>query len=314
MTVNVTATSGSLSAVAMVTVLDAMPPIVSITTPSANATLTGLFSLTAQASDDVGVSKVEFFVGAAKVGQVLVAPFTLALDAENLPTGPVSLTAKASDAAGNSAVSAAVQVVITHSSDAGVDDRPPLVSVVSPSEGDERALPLTLEATALDNVAVLKVEFELDGVIVASDLSAPWLQIVSSTEGTHRLVAIATDTSGNSARSSTVTFTVRTAGDGGTLPPADSGTGTDAGEIPDAGSLDAGRADAGPPSTSDAGPNNVDAGPGQHGTEPDGPIVGQPCGCSETGGASIGIAALVATLISRRRRFSGLSATAARIT
>jgi hypothetical protein len=80
---------------------DSTPPTVTASVSGNSGTLT----LSASASDNVGVSKVEFWIDGSLVGSLTNGPFTLSYDSRQLANGSHSLTAKAFDAAGNSATS-----------------------------------------------------------------------------------------------------------------------------------------------------------------------------------------------------------------
>lgn len=211
-----TVTGAGLSSTAQLTVgaaPDTQAPAVSLTSPAASARLQGTFTLSADATDDVGVVKVEFFAdGATKLGEVTQAPFTLPAASSALADGPHVLTARASDAAGNSATSDGVDVVVG----AGpVDTTPPSVSVLSPTGSATTALTVTLSAEASDDVGVTKVTLELDGATVAEPQAAPWETTLEVAGGLHTVVAIAWDAAGHFTRSAPVSFTA----DAGTSPP-----------------------------------------------------------------------------------------------
>lgn len=73
----------------------------------------------------------------------------------------------------------------------------------------------TLTATASDNVGVQRVDFLVDGTVVAKDDVAPYSVDLSTTglsDGSHALVARAYDTSGLSTASTPVSITVRNTG------------------------------------------------------------------------------------------------------
>ena len=92
---------------------DVTPPTVIITAPAAGATLTGVFTMTAEATDDEEVAGVQFQVDGGAVGEeVTVSPYTLAVDSHTLTNGPHALTAVARDAAGNVATSAEVSIQV----------------------------------------------------------------------------------------------------------------------------------------------------------------------------------------------------------
>jgi len=92
---------------------DTIAPTVSVTSPANGATVSGKVQLIASASDNIGVTKVEFYVDGALQGSAAVAPFTISVDATSAPIGAYILTAKAYDAAGNIGVSSPVRVNVS---------------------------------------------------------------------------------------------------------------------------------------------------------------------------------------------------------
>lgn len=89
---------------------DTTPPTVSASETGNSGTIT----LSAVASDNVGVTKVEFWVDSALKGTVTTQPYQMTLNSSTLPNGAHSLVAKAFDAAANSASSTAVNFNITN--------------------------------------------------------------------------------------------------------------------------------------------------------------------------------------------------------
>ncbi len=106
-TVTVTVTGG---------ISDTTPPTVSITFPVAGATVAGAVDIAATAADDIGVTEVEFLIDGVVVGKGVssqqAGPFELNWNTTAYATGAHSLQARAYDAAGNSATSAAVSVTV----------------------------------------------------------------------------------------------------------------------------------------------------------------------------------------------------------
>ncbi|MEE9345958.1 MAG: Ig-like domain-containing protein [Methylococcales bacterium] len=83
---------------------DLSPPVVSFVqppTPSEAAIVAGLLPLEATASDDVGVTRVDFMVNGSVVGFDNATPYQTTWNSLLTPNGPANLTAKAYDAAGN---------------------------------------------------------------------------------------------------------------------------------------------------------------------------------------------------------------------
>ena len=163
--------------------------------------------MSATASDNVAVTNVEFYVDGVLKGSDASSPYSLALDSTTLANGSHNLTAKASDAAGNSTTSTAVAFTVNNVT---ADTTAPTVSA---SEAGTSAT-ITLSATASDNVGVTNVEFYVDGVLKGSDASSPYslsLDSTTLTNGSHSLTAKAFDAAGNSTTSTAVSFSVSNA-------------------------------------------------------------------------------------------------------
>ena len=80
---------------------DTSPPTIKLTAPAANSTVSGQVNVTADASDNVGVKKVDFYVDSTLASSDTSAPFGFALKTTDIPDGDHLLLAKAYDAAGN---------------------------------------------------------------------------------------------------------------------------------------------------------------------------------------------------------------------
>lgn len=87
---------------------------------------------------------------------------------------------------------------------------PPTVTVTSPANGANiiTGTTLTLAATATDNGTVTSVQFNVDGVPVGTDLTAPFTATYAATIGSHTITAIATDNDALTATSSNVVISV----------------------------------------------------------------------------------------------------------
>jgi len=98
------------------------------------------------------------------------------------------------------------------------DVTPPAVAISSPSDGASVPGATVIVASATDNLAVVRVEFLVDGVAVGNDTSAPFewsIAAGSLKDGNHTLTVIAFDAAGNSASAAVhVTVTNVTGGRG----------------------------------------------------------------------------------------------------
>jgi chitodextrinase len=94
---------------------DTTPPTVSMTVPASGATVSGTVTVSANASDNVGVASVQFTLDGANLGSALTAsPYQVAWDTTTAANGSHSLTAVAKDAAGNTATASAVAVTVSN--------------------------------------------------------------------------------------------------------------------------------------------------------------------------------------------------------
>ncbi len=188
--------------------IDTTAPVITITSPSNGSTISGSFSLSANASDNVGVASVVFNIDGSQTGSVLTtAPFTLLLNTLLLSNGSHTISATAKDAAGNSATST-ISVTVSNI----LDTTPPVVSITSPVTGSTLSNSVSITASASDNVGIASVIFEVDGLQIGNTLSAAPYSVLWNTSlasnGSHIITAIAKDAAGNTTTSSSVTVSI----------------------------------------------------------------------------------------------------------
>lgn len=146
------------------------PPTVSLTSPHEGDTALErrIFRLSAQASDDVGVARVEFYADDELVGTRFGPPWFADY---RLPStrSAVHIKAVAVDFGGNRAETDAVELTIT-------DDSLPTVELLSPAADvrPSRGATISIAAVATDDTAVTRVDLFANGVLVASLASPPF--------------------------------------------------------------------------------------------------------------------------------------------
>lgn len=173
---------------------DTTPPTVSFVTPTDGAMVSGAVELTANATDDFGVAKVEYEVGGTKVGESTAPPYSVTW---NAPEGPHTLLARAIDAAGNSGEA---MIMVTATAPPMGDTTPPTVTITNPTDGATVGGLITATADATDDVEMRQVLLFLDDELIAADYSAPYeflWNLNDFPEGPHTVSARAFDTSGN---------------------------------------------------------------------------------------------------------------------
>jgi hypothetical protein len=91
---------------------DTTPPAVSITSPTTGANSWLTQSVTASATDAIGVTKVEFYVDGLLKATDTATPYTYSLDTTTLSNANHTLTVKGYDAAGNVGTSSGVTIAV----------------------------------------------------------------------------------------------------------------------------------------------------------------------------------------------------------
>jgi glutamine amidotransferase PdxT len=172
--------------------------------------VSGTVTVTASASDNIGVVGVQFLLDGATLGaEDTGAPFAATWDTATSLNGSHTLTAVARDAAGNRTTSAPITVTVANST---ADTTPPTVVITTPANGATVAGSVQVTADASDNVAVSGVQFYLDGVSLgAENTAAPYANTWdtnATANGAHALTAVARDAAGNSTTSVAIQVTV----------------------------------------------------------------------------------------------------------
>ncbi|HKV25954.1 MAG TPA: Ig-like domain-containing protein [Candidatus Acidoferrum sp.] len=113
------------------TAADTTPPTVAISSPAQNATISGTATVSATASDNIGVANVQFKVDGINTGApVSSAPYSYSLNTAAFANGNHSLTALATDTSGNTATSASVTVNVSNNTTSA-----PSITSLSPTSG-----------------------------------------------------------------------------------------------------------------------------------------------------------------------------------
>jgi hypothetical protein len=212
------ATSAAIS-VTVNNVADTTPPAVALTAPLNGATVSGAaVTVSANATDNVGVVGVQFLLNGSPLGaEVLTSPYAISWNTASVPNGSHTLAARARDAAGNLAVSAAVSVVVSNI----IDTAPPTVAVTAPVDGASVTGTVTVSATANDDAGVVGVQFLLDGAPLGpEDMVAPYTiqwDTTTASAGSHTIAAKARDAGARETTSAPVTVTVTSSASPGVL-------------------------------------------------------------------------------------------------
>ena len=184
-------------------------PKVSVVAPLSGESIGGTYEITVNATDDVGISKIELYFGNDLVDTRSNTPYVFDLDTKSLKDGSYTLVAKAYDTAGNFTNSGSVNI--------SIDNTPPKISMISPLDGSVVLGALVnLSAEVKDDSKIEKVEFYLQSdqgdVILGTDSQESFIFYWDSTklsDGKYSIYAGASDRAGNLASSPVITVEIR---------------------------------------------------------------------------------------------------------
>jgi hypothetical protein len=159
---------------------DVTPPAVSITAPANGATVSGNVTVTANASDDVAISSVQFQVDGTNIGSAITTPpYSILWNSSGVANGPHTLTAIATNGANLSTTSAGVGVTV---SGAG----PAHIAFVQVSS----ATPQTSQSTVAVTFSAPQVAGDLNVVVVAWSDSTSLVNSVTDSKGNNYIRAV----------------------------------------------------------------------------------------------------------------------------
>jgi RHS repeat-associated protein len=171
----------------------ALAPKVALGAPAPAAQVKGTVIVRAGASDDGRVASVQFRLDGSNLGSVdTEPPYELSWDTSGVSRGAHSLSAVATDDAGNQTTASAVSVSVANSA-------APSTAITSASA---TGTSWEVAASASDDYGVEKVEFLVDGEHLSSDASSPYQASFDSLtrplyDGAHTLTTRAYDSDGN---------------------------------------------------------------------------------------------------------------------
>lgn len=187
--------------------VDAQAPTVSLTAPADGSVVSGTVTLSATATDNDAISRVEFYKDGALLGADNTVPYAMTWSTTLEATGAHTLSVQAVDLAGNRSAAAAVGVTVERLTDI----QAPSVTLSNPTEGSQIFGKVRINAVAADNVGVARLELYIDGSLKASSttgsLSTMWNVTGKSVKpGPHTLQAVGMDAAGNVGRTSITVF------------------------------------------------------------------------------------------------------------
>lgn len=182
--------------------VDTTTPKATITAPSANTTISGTVNLTATATDNIGVSKVDFLVDGKLQGTDTSSPYTLSWDSSKVANGLHTISVTAYDAAGNTDT-----VGITITTKNGDTQAPSTPTGVKAETGSGK---MSLSWTAsTDNTEVKSYKVLRNGVLVGTSSTTTYVDLTAAADTKYSYQVQAVDAAGNvSPASAAITATL----------------------------------------------------------------------------------------------------------
>jgi hypothetical protein len=195
--------NGGLTAIDQVSIIiDNTSPIAEITNFPTQDTISGTIEISTNINDATQV-EVTFSLDGAVFGLAdNIPPYSTSLDTRTIANGNHIFTITARDAAGNETTDQVNFTVFNEEPDI----LPPVVSILSPRDGETVSGITTLIASASDDSIVAGVQFQIDGVnINVEDTVAPFStnwNTAQFSDGAHTFSAVARDAAGNRTKAS----------------------------------------------------------------------------------------------------------------
>jgi subtilisin family serine protease len=189
-----------VTAYAMVTAPEPIPPTVAIASPADGATLSGQITVAGTASAAGAVTDVALALdGGAYALATGTTSWTYALDARILTAGSHTITARATDNFDGTAMTSLTAIV---------QNAAPSINITSPTNNTSVTGTITVAGTAADDFAVARVLVHVDdGPASLASGTTNWsysLDTNTLTAGTHTIYAQAVDAAGQTATASVI--------------------------------------------------------------------------------------------------------------
>lgn len=187
-----------------ITSSDTIAPTASITTPQTGSTVTDTVDVSASASDNVGISSVEFWLDGTRFATDTTAPYSASFDSSTKTNGTHSLQVRAIDTSGNVGSSTITTFIISN------DNLPPTIRLTAPTGGIVSGQ-VAMTAEVSDDLGISKLEFYANDFLIGAIAQQPYTITWDTTRAPNSTVdvhAVAYDSAGHSTTSTPVTVTI----------------------------------------------------------------------------------------------------------
>lgn len=175
--------------------IDQTDPTATLTAPAASSAVRGTVQLTATATDNVAVDRVDFYRGATLVGSDSTAPYSASFDTTGVGDGPYSVSARAVDTSGRQGSASAATIT--------VDNTGPVISITGGTANGAHlpagSTPAFTYTTTDATSGVASVLCHLQGTAFTGCASSGTRSFPGLAPGTYVFELVATDAAGNTS-------------------------------------------------------------------------------------------------------------------
>ncbi|MDB5164175.1 MAG: hypothetical protein JWS12_793 [Candidatus Saccharibacteria bacterium] len=189
---------------------DTTPPTASIATPSTGTSVSGTTVLSSAASDNVGVTKVDYIADTSTTPIGIATPsvnygWFLNWDTLSVGNGRHTITARAYDQAGNVGKSATITLVVNN---IVPDTQPPSSPTITGTDKKARSFTLTWSASS-DNVGLSRYQVYVNTQLVGQTTATTFTIDNLARWTTYSVKIVAVDTAGNQSLPTSITLQTR---------------------------------------------------------------------------------------------------------
>ena len=175
---------------------DTTKPAVALTAPAPGAGVSGTLSVTADASDNVGVAGVQFTLDGANLGaEDTITPYSVSWDTRTSPNGSHGLAAVARDVAGNTQTASTVTVSVSNAPPADTT-APTVPTNLAAAASSSSQINLSWNA-ATDNVGVAGYRVSRGGSVITTTTGTTYSDTGVAPQTTYTYSVAAFDAAGN---------------------------------------------------------------------------------------------------------------------
>lgn len=187
---------------------DRISPVLTLLYPTGGSVISGVVNVSVDATDNVGVTMMEFYVNGELEDTDNTAPWGFSWNTSTLPAGTHSLYVKGYDVAGNVGTIPSTTFTISENPDITA----PTLTLLYPAAGSTITGTVNVVVDAIDDTGVDSVQFFVDGILTSTDIDEPWSFSWNTAPydsgSTHTLYMKGYDAAGNIGTAGPSSFTI----------------------------------------------------------------------------------------------------------